>query len=125
MNNTSGYTVALGLTWLLAEMSKGKVYRPGVAQRVGRVIAALERGEWSAAYPGLTQYPFYRRLGGPQRQSGQDLIPDHPARNQSLHRLSYLAHSRNKYQEYFLECKDGQSIGLTTVAHSLACFLEV
>jgi len=40
-------------------------------------------------HPGKTQYPFYRRLGGPQRQSGQaeylvhprDSIPDRPARS--------------------------------------------
>jgi len=52
-----------------------------VAQRVGRGIALLfhdcgiRRGEWSAACPdgtlppGKTQYPFYRRLSGPQGQS--------------------------------------------------------
>ena len=36
------------------------------------MTAALEAGEWSAARPGRTlpsgktQYPFYRRLGGPR-----------------------------------------------------------
>jgi len=36
------------------------------------MTAALEGGEWSAARPGRTlplgktQYPFYRRLGGPE-----------------------------------------------------------
>jgi len=36
------------------------------------MTAALEGVEWSAAspshtlHPGKTQYPFYRRLGGPQ-----------------------------------------------------------
>jgi len=40
------------------------------------MTAALEGGEWSAARSsrtlpqGKTQYPFYRRLGGPQGQSG-------------------------------------------------------
>jgi len=40
------------------------------------MTAALEGGEWSAACPGCTlpqgktQYPFYRRLGGPQGWSG-------------------------------------------------------
>jgi len=40
------------------------------------VTAALEGGEWSAAClgctlpPGKTQYLLYRRLGGPQGQSG-------------------------------------------------------
>ena len=44
---------------------------------------ALEGGEWSAARPGRTlppgktRYPLYRRLGGPQGQSGraEDLAP--------------------------------------------------
>ena len=87
-------------------------YRPGVAQRVGRVIALLfhdrgtRRGEWSAACPGntlppgKTQYPFYRRLGGPKGRSGQaeNLVPTgirfwtvQPIA-QSLYRLSYPAH---------------------------------
>ena len=40
------------------------------------MTAVLEGGEWSAARPGhtlppgKTRYPFYRRLGGPQGQSG-------------------------------------------------------
>jgi len=60
-----------------------------VAQRVGRGIALLfhdcgtRRGKWSAAHPShtlppeKTQYPFYRRLGGPQGWSGwaENLIP--------------------------------------------------
>jgi len=57
-----------------------------VAQRVGKgssMTAALEGGEWSAACPGCTLplgktwYPFYRRLGGPQGQSGraENFIP--------------------------------------------------
>jgi len=52
-------------------------------------------------YPlGKARYPLYRRLGGPQGQSGRaenlaphrDSIPDRPARSQSLYRLSYPAH---------------------------------
>ena len=47
------------------------------------MTAALEGGEWSAARPGRTlpprktQYPFYRRLGGPQGWSGwaENLVP--------------------------------------------------
>jgi len=47
------------------------------------MTTALEGGEWSAACagltlpPGKTQYPFYRRLGGPQGWSGraENLIP--------------------------------------------------
>ena len=47
------------------------------------MTAALEGGEWSAARPvrtlppGKSQYPFYRRLGGPQGRSGraENLVP--------------------------------------------------
>ena len=47
------------------------------------MTAALEGGEWSAACPGRTlppgktRYLFYRRLGGPQGQSGraENLVP--------------------------------------------------
>jgi len=47
------------------------------------MTAALEGGEWSAARPGSTlppgktQYPFYRRLGGPQGRFGRTeyLVP--------------------------------------------------
>ena len=47
------------------------------------MTAALEGGEWSAACPGRTlppgktQYPFYRRLVGPQDRSGraENLVP--------------------------------------------------
>ena len=58
-------------------------YRPGVALRVCRGIALLflDRGTrkgWVSAArpgrtlpPGKTRYPFYRRLGGPQRWSGR------------------------------------------------------
>jgi hypothetical protein len=58
----------------------------------------------AALPPGKShRYPFYRRLGGPQSQSGRygevkifyltgtrTLVPpDRPARSQSLYRLSY------------------------------------
>ena len=47
------------------------------------MTAALEGGEWSAARlgrtlpPGKTQYPFYRRLDGPQSRCGraENLVP--------------------------------------------------
>jgi len=70
------------------------------------MTAALEGVEWSAGRPGhtlppgKTWYPFYRRLGGPQGQSGraENLIPTgirsrtvQPVA-QSLYRLSYSAH---------------------------------
>jgi len=41
------------------------------------MTAGLEGDEWSAARPGrtlppgMTRYPLYRRLGGPQGQSGR------------------------------------------------------
>ena len=74
---------------LLEVKVKFSLYRPGVAQRVGRGIALLfqdhgtRRGEWSAAGTGRTlpprktRYPFYRRLGGPQGRSerAENLIP--------------------------------------------------
>ena len=92
---------------------KCSLYRPGVAQRVGRGIALLfydrgtrRWGEWSASRPGRslppgkTRYPLYRRLGGPQGRSGRvrkissppgfDPGPSSPAA-QSLYRLSYRA----------------------------------
>ena len=64
-------------------------YRPGVAQRVGRGSALLfhDRGtrrRWVVSStpghtlpPGKMRYPFYRRLGGPQGQSGrvENLVP--------------------------------------------------
>jgi len=47
--------------------------------------------------PGKTQYPFYRRLGGPQDGSGRHRkshptriqSPDHPAQSKSLYCLHY------------------------------------
>jgi len=76
------------------DLHKGKKvkwyrYRPGVAQRVGRGIALLfhDRGtrrgwEFSSTPgrtlpPGKTRNPLYRRLGGPQGQSGraENLVP--------------------------------------------------
>jgi len=38
----------------------------------------------------------------------RDSIPDRPTRSQSLYRLSYPAHNRNEYQEYFLGGKGGR-----------------
>jgi hypothetical protein len=66
------------------------------------------KGGWGSASrpgrslpPGKTRYPLYRRVGGPQGRFGQmweNLTPtgirspDHPARSQSLYRLSYTVH---------------------------------
>jgi len=69
------------------------------------MTAALEGGEWSAARPGCTlpqgktRYPFLQEAGwvpgpvwmGVKSHPHWDSIPDHPARSQSLHRLSYPA----------------------------------
>jgi len=84
-----------------------------VAQRVGKGIALLfhDRGTrrgWVVSStprphftPGNTQYPFYRRLGGPQGQSGwaENLVPTGIQSQtiqplaQSLYRLSYPGHT--------------------------------
>ena len=84
-----------------------------MAQRVGRGIAlpmtaALEGGEWSAARPdrtlppGTDPVPILQEAGwapasvwtGGKSRPHRDSIPDRPARNQSLYRLSCPAHSR-------------------------------
>ena len=85
------------------------------------MTAALEGGEWSAACPGRTLppgktwYPFYRRLGRPQGQSGQaeNLVHTRimswtvqPVA-QSLYRLSYPAHSLNYYWYVNIILEDG------------------
>jgi len=93
--------------WILisAVIKKSKVkwsgYRHGVSQRVGTGIALLfhdhgtRRGwvvsstPWPHFPPGKTRYPFYRRLGGPHRDS----IPDRPVHSQLLYWLSYPAHN--------------------------------
>ena len=80
------------------------------------MTAALEGGEWSAARSGRTlplgknQYPFYRRLGGPQGRSGraENLVPtgirspDRPARSQSLYRLIYPPHIPDVVSHIFI-----------------------
>ena len=87
-------------------------YRPAVAQRLGRGIALLfhDRGTrrgWVISStprphftPGKDQVPILQEAGwapGPVWTGGKsrphwDSIPDHPARSQSLYRLSYRAH---------------------------------
>jgi len=92
------------------------------------MTAALEGGLWPAARPGRTlppgktRYSLYRRLVGPQGRSGQaeNLVPTGIRSRtvqsvaQSLYRLSYLAHNRNKYQEYFLGVKVAGAYGWQT-----------
>jgi len=109
-HNPSGRTMALGLT------------QPGVARRVGRGIALLfldrgtRRGWVVSSTPrphftlGKDPVPILQEAQGPVWTGGksrpyQDSIPDHPAHSQSLYRLSYPAHNRNEYQEYFLGVK--------------------
>jgi len=91
-------------------------YRPGLAQSVGRGIALLfhyrgTRSGWvvsSATRPHFTPgkdpvhvvqdagwVPGPVWTGGKSRPH-RDPIPDHPARSQSLYRLSYLAHVEGK-----------------------------
>ena len=87
-------------------------YRPGVAQRVGRGIPLLfhDRGTrrgWVVSStprphytPGKDLLPILQEAGwspgpvwtGGKSRPNRDLIPDRPARSQSLYRLSYRVH---------------------------------
>ena len=91
---------------------KWSLYRPVVAQRVGRGIALLfhDRGTrrgWVVSStprphftPGKDTVPILQEAGwapGPVWTGGKsrphrDSIPDRPPRSQSLYRLSYRAH---------------------------------
>ena len=93
-------------------------YRPGVAQRVGRGIALIfhDRGtrrRWVVSVtprphftPGKDPVPILQDAEwapGPVCTVGKsrphrDSIPDHPARSQSLYRLSYPAHTHSYYK---------------------------
>ena len=97
---------------LITKKVKGSRYRLGVAQRVGRGIALLfhDRGTrrgWVVSStprpyftPGIYPVPTLQEVGwasGPVWRGGnsrphRDLIPERPARSQSLYRLSYRAH---------------------------------
>ena len=88
-------------------------YRSSVAQRVGTGITLLfhDRGTrrgrvvsstpWPHFTPGKDMVPILQEAGwapGPVRTGGKsrphrDSIPDRPASNQSLYRLSYPAHT--------------------------------
>ena len=89
------------------------LYRPGVAQRVGRGITLLfhDRGTrrgwvvsstpWPHFTPGKDPVPIVQEAGwapGPVWTGGKSRphrgsIPNRPARSQSLHRLSYRVHN--------------------------------
>ena len=92
---------------------KWSLYRPGVSQSVGRVIAVLfhDRGTrrgWvvsSTPRPHFTPVkdlvPIVQEAGwdpepvwmGGNSRPHRDSIPDRPARSQSLYRLNYPAHA--------------------------------
>ena len=95
-------------------------YRPGVAQRVGRGIAVLfhDRGTRRGWVVGSTPRPHFTPgkdpvpilqeadwapgpvwTGGNSRPH-RDSIPDRPAHNQSLYRLSYRAHNFKIYLKH-------------------------
>ena len=110
-------TILAILYWLPNYMFKKKVkwsrYRPGLAQRLGRGIALLfhDRGTrrgWVVSStprphftPGRGPVPIVQEAGwapgtvwkGGKPRPHRDSIPDRPARNQSLYRLSYPVHS--------------------------------
>ena len=80
---------------------------------MAQMTRALVEGEWSAAspgstlHPGKTQYPLYRRQGGPQGRTGRaknlanrDSIPGPSSHIQSLYRLSYPAHTSGNIYIY-------------------------
>jgi len=90
---------------------KWSLYRPGVAQRVGRGIALLfhDRGTrrgWVVSstprplYPGEDPVPILKEAGrvpGPVWTGGKSRThPDRPARSQSLYWLSYPTHLLQK-----------------------------
>jgi hypothetical protein len=134
--------MALGLTQPLPEMSK---VRHITGLRGSRDIALLffdlgaGRGKWSAPRPGRftpgkEPVPLVQEAGwapGPVWTCAKNLAPigirspDRPSRSKSLYRLRYPAHSRNEYQEYFLGCKDGRCVWLTTLPPSCADFLKI
>ena len=95
----------------------------------------LEGDEGSASHPGRslplgkTQYPLYRKLGGPQGRFGQVQkispptgirSPDRPAPSQSLHRLSYPAHKWERHETYSYIC-----MYLNVAANSLMLQLQL
>ena len=112
-------------------------YRPGVAQRVGKIIALLfhdrsTRRGWvvsSTPQPHFTPVKDLVRIlqvaccapglawMGRKSRRHQDSIPDRPARSQSLYRLSYPAHpscpkgSRKlRFPDYMTVAHDGGKV---------------
>jgi len=113
---TALHVLNLYTRWIWVEVKDKRVkcslYRPGVAQRVGRSIALLfhdrgTRSGWVVSStprphftPGKDPVPILQEAGwapGPVWTGGKsrphrNSIPDRPARSQSLYRLNYTAH---------------------------------
>ena len=105
--------MCLILLLLIDKKVKWSRHRPGVAHSVGRGIALLfhdcgTRRRWvvsSTPRPHFTPrkdpVPILQEAGwapgpvwtGEKSRPHRDSIPDHPARSQSLYRLSYRAHT--------------------------------
>ena len=108
---------------------------PMLTHRIGRgiVVPTHSQRRWqigvgcqhhapAALLPGLTRYPLYRRLGGPQGlvwTGTENLVhteirsPDRPARSQSLYRLSYPGRLSNQLSQItFLYFTDSNAKGL-------------
>ena len=126
-------------------MVKWSCERHVVGQTVGRGIALLfhvrgTRRGWVVSStprphftPGKDPVPILQEAGwtpGPVWTGGKshphrDSILDLPASSQSLYRLSYPAHNRNEYQEYFVGNKGSRCVGLTKLTPSGVDCLEV
>ena len=116
-----------------------------MAQRVGRGIALLfhnrgtRRGWVVSRTPrphftsGKDPVPILQEAGwtpqpdwtGGKSPPQRDLVQDFPALSLSLYRLSYPAHNRNEYHEYFLGGKRGRCLRMTTLSRSRADYLEI
>jgi len=121
---------------------KGSRYWSGVAQRVGRHIALLfhDRGTRRGLVVSSTPRPHFTPgkdsvsilqeagwapgpvLTGGKSRPHRDSIPDRPARSQSLHRLSYLAHVcylKEQYREHTQEAADWYTFRRSQITFSI------
>ena len=122
-HGTNNYLHQPGKRLMHKGKGKGKVHpRTGHEGPEGKkryssilsLISALDGEGWSTPRPGRftpgkeSRYPLYRRLGGPQDQSGRFRkispstgirSPDRPTRSESLYRLSYPGpYASNAYE---------------------------